>query len=125
MTIECIIALADNGEVGLNNGLPWPHCSEDLRWFKSITLNKTLIVGYNTALTLPNLPGRKLIVQSRDETPEDLIAIYPDLIVIGGPKTYKQWEPYIDRYYIARIRGTYEADAHLKEWAPWLNNGSK
>lgn len=123
--IEAIIAIGDNGEVGLNSQLPWPHNSEDLKWFKEITMGKVGIVGKNTADTLPNLPGRTLIVPDRDETPEDLIAVYPDLIVIGGPKTYKQWEPYIDRYYIARIRGDFTADTHLKEWAPWLNSGSK
>ena len=123
--IEAIIAIGDNGEVGLNSRLPWPHNSEDLKWFKEITMGKVCIVGKNTADTLPNLPGRTLIIPDRDETPQDLIALYSDLIVIGGPKTYKQWEPYIDRYYIARIRGDFTADAHLKGWAPWIEGSSK
>lgn len=123
--IEAIIAIGDNGEVGCLGQLPWPHNSEDLKWFKEMTMGKVCIVGKNTADTLPNLPGRTLIVPDRDETPQDLIALYPNLIVIGGPKTYKQWEPYIDRYYIARIRGDFTADTHLKEWRPWAKEKSK
>lgn len=120
--IEAIIAIGDNGEVGLHSSLPWPHNPADMQWFRNITMGKVCVVGHNTFQTLPNLNGRSVIVMDRDETPADLVAIYPDLVVIGGPATYKAWEPYIDRYYIARIRGDFEADAHMKGWAPWIKN---
>lgn len=118
--IEAIIALDDKGNVGKGDGLPWPRNSEDMKWFKSITMGKVCVVGHNTAVTLPLLPGRVVVTMDRDLTPEILIDRYKSLIVIGGPKTYKQWQPFIDRYYIARIRGTYPADTELKEWAPWI-----
>lgn len=118
--IEAIIAMGCNGEVGLEDGLPWPHNSADMKWFKEITMGKVCVVGHNTAKTLPYLQGRSVIKLCDWETPEDLIELFPDLIIIGGPKTYKLWEPYIDRYYISRIRGNYPADSYLKEWAPWL-----
>lgn len=117
--IEAIVALDDKGGAGLNNRLPWPHNSEDMRWFQQITANKVCVVGFNTAKTLPELKGRKVIVMHRDEKPEDLIEVYKDLVVIGGPTTYRQWLPFIDRFYIARIKGEYPADTYLKEWALW------
>lgn len=118
--IEAIVAMDDQGGVGFEGQLPWPHNPEDLKWFQQITKGKVCIVGYNTSLKLPKLPGRSVVVMDRMETPEDIISIYPSLVVIGGPATYKQWQQYIDRFYISRIRGEYEADTHLKEWAPWI-----
>ncbi len=118
--IEAIIALDDKGGIGINDGLPWPHNAEDMKWFRSLTIGKVCVVGYKTAATLPELKDRKVIVMGRDETPADLIEIYPDLIVIGGKKTYLQWLQYIDRFHIARIRGEFEADTFLKEWAVWM-----
>lgn len=118
--IEAIIALDDKGGIGINDGLPWPHNAEDMKWFRSLTIGKVCVVGYKTAATLPELKDRKVIVMGRDETPADLIEIYPDLIVTGGKKTYLQWLQYIDRFHIARIRGEFEADTFLKEWAVWM-----
>ena len=120
--IEAIIAMGCNGEVGFEDGLPWPNNPEDMKWFKEITMGKVCVVGHNTAKTLPYLRGRTVIKLCDWETPEDLIELFQDLIIIGGPKTYKLWESYIDRYYISRIRGNYPADTYFKEWAPWLKN---
>lgn len=120
MTVEAIVALDEQGGIGLSDALPWPKNSEDLKWFKDITMGKVCIVGHNTASTLPPLNGRTLHVMQRGETPEEVIAKYKDLIVIGGRATYMQWLPYIDRFYVSKIKGTYPADTYLKEFAPWL-----
>ena len=45
MIISLIAALDDKGGLGFKGGLPWPHNSADLVWFKEVTMGKTLIVG--------------------------------------------------------------------------------
>ena len=124
MIISLICALDDKGGIGFRGGLPWPHNSADLKWFREVTLGKTLIVGYNTFMTLPPLPDRSVRVLSRNCEPTRVIdelvsAGVEEAVVIGGAKTYRQWLPYVDRFYISRIRGEYEADTYCEELKLW------
>lgn len=87
-------------------------------------MGKTLIVGHNTFETLPPLPGRTLRVLNRGEEPVDVIeelvaAGVEEAVVMGGAKTYRTWLHYVDRFYISRIRGKFEADTHCKELKLW------
>ena len=60
-----VVAMDRKKGVGLNNSLPW-HISEELRHFKALTLNKTLIMGSNTFKSLPNaLDKRTILTVSR------------------------------------------------------------
>lgn len=61
-----IVAVSKNGVIGSNNSIPW-HYAEDLVFFKKITMGSTIIMGYNTWLSIGQkpLPGRKNIVLSR------------------------------------------------------------
>lgn len=120
MIISLIVALDDNGAIGLDGTLPW-HDPEDLQWFKAMTMGKTLVCGHRTYQTLPNLPGRAVINQGR-QCPEEVIADWTgveELMVIGGRNTYLQWLPHVDRFYISRIRGEHEADTFLPEFVLW------
>lgn len=83
--MKAIIAVNEEGYIGLNGGLPWK-CKEDLLHFKELTMGSTLIVGYNTAQTLPKLTGRNLIVYDRN-SPTD--GFGDDTWCIGGKKTYE------------------------------------
>ena len=122
--ISCIVALDDAGGIGYNDSLPWPRNLADLKWFREITMGKVCIVGHNTNRTLPELPGRHVMEMPRDTTPEQMIESLrgKEIVVIGGAKTYRQWLPYIDRFYLSRIRGEYPADTYCKELAPWLKS---
>lgn len=124
MVVSLIVALDDSGAIGYQDGLPWPKNSEDLKWFREITMGKVCIVGFHTNKTLPELPGRTVVMMPRGMTPEQMIKVWEgeELVVIGGAKTYRQWLPYIDRFYLSRIRGEYPADTYCKELAPWLKN---
>ena len=121
MIIALICALDDNGGLGYKGRLPWPKNSADLAWFKKVTMGKTVIVGHNTYKTLPPLPGRTILVLDRDDEPDNIIASLnvEEAVVIGGAKTYRQWLPYVDRFYISRIRGEYESDVYCKELKLW------
>lgn len=60
--LEAIMAIADNGAFGIHQGLPW-HIPSELQYFKSITMNNPMIMGYNTFKSIGNLlPGRDHIV---------------------------------------------------------------
>ena len=124
MIISLIAALDDKGGVGFKGGLPWPKNSADLKWFKEVTMGKTLIGGHNTFETLPPLPGRNIRVVSRDDEPVHVIAGLAldgveEAVVIGGSKTYRKWLPYVDRFYIGRIRGEFESDTYCEELKLW------
>ena len=55
MEIHLIWAQDNNGGIGLNGKLPW-HISEDLKNFKKITSNSTIIMGRKTWESLPIKP---------------------------------------------------------------------
>ncbi len=63
---KIIVAMTVDGVIGLDNKVPW-HYSADLRRFKRLTMNTTVIMGRNTWESLPvkPLPGRQNIVITR------------------------------------------------------------
>ena len=63
--IHLIWAQDENGGIGKNGKLPW-YISEDLKKFKKITSNSTIIMGRKTWESLPMkpLPNRDNIVLS-------------------------------------------------------------
>ncbi len=47
MRKNIIVAVAENGAIGKDNRLLW-HISEDLKYFKSVTLGSPVIMGRKT-----------------------------------------------------------------------------
>lgn len=96
-----ILAVNNLGYIGLKYGLPWK-CKADFQHFKKMTLlenrESTLLVGHNTAQTLPPLKGRKIIVVGKD-------AFLPTDIdwCIGGKKTYERYCPFFTELHISHI----------------------
>ncbi len=68
MEIHLIWAQDFEGGIGINGKLPW-HISEDLKNFKQITLDSTIIMGRKTWDSLPfkPLPNRRNIVLSNSK----------------------------------------------------------
>src|SRR5687767_14063027 len=64
--IAFVVAVSRNGVIGREGKLPW-RLSSDLRFFKTITMGKPLIMGRKTWESLPKrpLPGRDNIVITR------------------------------------------------------------
>ena len=71
MEIHLIWAQDLNGGIGLKGQLPW-HVSEDLKNFKKITLNSTIIMGRKTWDSLPikPLPKRRNVILSSNFIPD-------------------------------------------------------
>ena len=61
-----VAAVARNGVIGANGGLPW-RLSSDLKRFKALTWGKPLVIGRKTFESIGRaLPGRETIVVTRD-----------------------------------------------------------
>ena len=70
MSIAIVAAVARNGVIGADGGLPW-HLPEDLAHFKEVTLGAPVVMGRRTWDSLPlrfrPLPGRRNIVVTRQD----------------------------------------------------------
>ena len=66
MIVSLVVAIAENGVIGRDGGLPW-RLSSDLKTFRRLTMGKPLIMGRRTFQSLKKpLDGRDNIVVSRD-----------------------------------------------------------
>ena len=130
MTITLILARADNGVIGKDGGIPW-NISDDLKRFKALTMDKTIVMGRKTWDSLPRkpLPGRRNIVITRDEHwhaegaenmgLEQALRL-PDIFVIGGAEIYREALPKADRIELTQVHKNFDGDARfdfdLREW---------
>lgn len=125
--ITCIVAMDEQGGIGLNGSLPW-HIKEDLIHFKNMTLHHTILMGKKTYLSIGKaLPKRhnlvvthhpELLKDERDvEIVEDLEAYFKQnvdseemIYVIGGANVYAQALPYAKFLAISHIKGIFLCD---------------
>lgn len=132
MIKSLIVAHDLNRVIGKNNTIPW-YISEDLKRFASITMGKTIIMGYNTFKSLPKyLSHRYNIVLSSKERklPENIIQAFSieealkiaeiykpteEVVFIGGEGVYRQVLDIVDYMYITEIKHTYEGDTYFPE----------
>ena len=65
-TVVLIAAVARNGVIGADGGLPW-HLPADLKRFKALTMGHPMVMGRrDVRVDRPALPGRRSIVVTRD-----------------------------------------------------------
>tara|TARA_B100000029_G_C17482837_1_gene926156 strand:+ start:473 stop:955 length:483 start_codon:yes stop_codon:yes gene_type:complete len=115
MEIHFIWAQDNNGGIGKKGKLPW-HVPEDLKNFKNLTKNNTIIMGRKTWESLPirPLPHRRNIVLSRKNVKNvecynsisnclKEIKTEKDVFIIGGAKIYKQFFYYAKYLHITFI----------------------
>jgi dihydrofolate reductase len=126
MKLSLIVAVSDDNVIGQNNSLPW-HLPEDLKFFKSHTIGKPVVMGRKTYESLGRpLPGRLNIVLSGspDKALPEGVLLYNNLdevikrlqeensdeaFIIGGGNLFETCLPYIDRMYITRVHGNFPA----------------
>lgn len=117
--MKAILAINNKNYIGLNGELPW-RSSDDLKHFKKMTNGCKLLVGYNTALKLPKLHNRELIIDPRGE----LYPVTDDMWCIGGKKTYEKYAHLIKELHISHINDDTIGDVEapdirdLTEWIP-------
>lgn len=141
MKISLICAMAKNGVIGRNNGLPW-HLPEDLRYFKETTMGHAIIMGRKTWESIGRpLPGRisivvtgnssyqadgAKVVHSVDQAVRVAQALsetdtVSEAFVIGGAAMYAAAMPVAARFYLTRVHAEVEGDTVLtgfneEEW---------
>jgi dihydrofolate reductase len=116
-----------NNLIGNKNTLPW-HLPEDLKYFKSVTTGKPILMGKKTFLSIGKpLPNRRNIVLTRDQSFRvdgvdtvgslaealELSKLEPELMVIGGSSVYEQILPQVDRIYLTKIDGSFDGDTYF------------
>lgn len=130
--IVLIAAMTKDRVIGKDNKLPW-HIPEDLQHFKSITMNRVVVMGRKTwdSLGEHKLPGRCKVVLTRNPdsfpvgpdvsameftTIEDFYERFKDhrsVIVMGGAEIYQLFMPYVDRIEATLIFAEFEGDTYF------------
>lgn len=123
-----LIAAADqNNGIGKDGRLLYDLPS-DRRYFRSLTMGKTIVIGRKTLLSFPGgkpLPARKNIVLSRDpgfirdgctvvHSRTECLACLKDteeVWVCGGAEIYRLFFSEADEIYLTRIDADKDADA--------------
>lgn len=124
-----IVAVEKANGIGFNGQMPWPFLTEDLKWFRSLTVNHIVIMGSNTWISLPaKLKDRINVVISSKEvagadyvfpTPQiaiqQMIDLYQDrdIYIIGGQHLYNSTLDLVDKFYITEINASYPCDKHF------------
>lgn len=149
MDISIHVAIAENGVIGRENGLPW-RLSTDLKRFKAETMGKPVIVGRKTWESFPKrpLPGRMNIVITRDpayraegaevvRSLEDALTLArlrarcepgaDEVCVIGGGEIYRQALTFADRLHVTHVLAWVDGDTTFPPIDPavWLEVSSE
>ncbi|MCW5876008.1 MAG: dihydrofolate reductase [Anaerolineales bacterium] len=132
MQVSLVVAMDRRGGIGLRGGMPW-HLGDDLRHFRRLTMGHHVLMGRVTyEATAGKLPGRKLIVLSRDagfQPPDAQVAGSlaaglrlaeaageDELFVIGGGQVFAAALPLASRLYLTRVHAEVEADTFFPDF---------
>ena len=124
--IVLVVAIADNGVIGKDGGIPW-HISEDLKRFKALTMGHTIVMGRKTWDSLPKkpLPGRINVVVTRQadwradgaltaaSLGQATAGTSGTVMVIGGQEIYERALPLASRIELTEVHQTFDGDARF------------
>jgi dihydrofolate reductase len=135
--VVLVAAVAENGVIGRNGGMPW-HYPADLRQFKQTTTGHPVVMGRRTYESIADrlggpLPDRPSIVLTRDpaalSVPEEVVVVdgveaalsaagsRDDVVyVVGGATVYEAFLPRADRMRLTRVPESPDGDTHFPEW---------
>lgn len=133
--VALVVAVAENGVIGKDGKLPW-HISSDLKFFRSVTMGKPVVMGRKTFESIGKpLDGRDNIVVTRNRdfaadgafvvaTIEEALALArkkasergtDEISVIGGAQIYEQTLECADIIYLTEVHAAPEGDAVFPE----------
>lgn len=124
--LTLIVAVADNGVIGREGGLPW-RLSEDLRRFKQRTLGRPVVMGRKTWESLGKpLPGRtNIVITRRGDYQVDVSGVIvardldaaiaaagdvDEVMIIGGAEIYALALPRADLVELTQVHAIVEGD---------------
>lgn len=122
--INIIASVGQNREIGKKGKLIWP-IKEDLKYFRSVTIDHDIIMGRKTFESLPKLLDRRhhivltknQINNGKVEMQNNIKALLTrfenkDAFIIGGQSIYEQFIDIAQNIYLTEIEATCtEADA--------------
>lgn len=126
--VSLVAAMAENRVIGRAGGIPW-HLPDDLRHFKRLTIDHTVIMGRKTFEEIKHpLANRRNVVISRNpgfhpagvtvvpslEEALALGATEREVFVIGGGEIYREALPHAQRIYLTVVHAAVEGDT----WFP-------
>jgi len=139
VTVTLVAAVARNGVIGREGGLPW-RLSSDLKRFRAETTGKVVVMGRKTFESIGRpLPDRHNIVVTRRRdfraggveaafSLSDALTLarvrgrcmaHPgEVCVIGGAQIYEQAMPSADRLAITHVEAEVEGDARFPPILP-------
>ena len=127
--ITLVVAVAQNGVIGRDNGLVW-RLRSDLKRFKALTMGKPMLMGRKTWDSIGRpLPGRRTLVLTRDpafaaegaEVVHDwagalaAVAGAEELMVVGGAEIYRLALPRADRIHLTEVMGDFAGDTRFPD----------
>lgn len=132
MTLALIVAATKEGHIGNDNALSW-FLPSDLKWFKELTMNNTVVMGRKTYESIGKpLSKRVNHVISKTLDQKEGIEIFPSVedwldknrrflkseaekaFVIGGVEIYNQFLPFITEVYFSELEESEEQKKHSK-----------
>lgn len=126
-SIALVVAVADNGVIGVSGTLPW-HLPDDLKHFKQVTMGKPVLMGRRTYLSIGRaLPGRRNLVLTRssDAAWPEVEAVHSldaalarlahceQVCVIGGAEVFALTLPLAQCIYLTQVHATPPGDTFL------------
>lgn len=131
MTVAIVVAVAENGVIGADGGLPW-RLPTDLQHFKAVTMGGPVIMGRKTWESIGRpLPGRRNIVITRNgdaqfdgaEVARSLAGAMSmakagtggEIHVIGGGAIFAEALPLADRLYVTHVKAKVEGDTFFPQ----------
>jgi dihydrofolate reductase len=135
MELVSVAAVAENGVVGADGGVPWRYPA-DVEQYRARVADAPVALGRPTFESMRSNPaGRARVVLSRTERSHDDPDAYHaggvaeavsvarsldagTLFVLGGATVYALFQPHLDRMVLSRVEGTYAGDAFYPEYDP-------
>jgi dihydrofolate reductase len=139
MQVALVAAVAENGVIGAEGGMPW-HYPADLKRFKETTTGHPVIMGRRTYESIvarlgEPLPGRTSVVLSTRNLDLPEAAVHaPDVdaaidlareecrergvetvYVVGGATVYEQFLDEADRLVLTEIHEAHEGDTYFPD----------
>jgi len=129
LLISLIVAISRNRVIGASGQIPW-RLPGDLQRFKQLTMGQSLLMGRKTYQSIGRpLPGRQMIVLSRDpkfqaegcETAPDLQSGLlaagqgEELFICGGAEIYRQALPLVERIYLSELEREISGDTYFPD----------
>jgi dihydrofolate reductase len=138
VTVTLVAAVARNGVIGVDGGLPW-RLPDDMRRFKELTTGHVLVMGRRTYESIGRpLPGRTTVVVTQTPgwsadadsvlvaagVPEALAAagaIDDEVFVVGGARVYADALPLADRLELTHVDAEPAGDTLFPDvdWSEW------